>query len=1481
MVLVALAVLLALPLGLYTALRDPFIQTFMVRSATTYLSRELGTTIKIRSFYIDLGLSLEINDLVVHDLHGNTLLSTGQLKIRPSKDIFSKLSFSKISMQNTTFQLIRYEHEEDLNMQFVLDYFNNLSDTTVSGDSKNPAQLSSGSLILHNANFRYWDQKNDQPGKPGMDYAHLNITDIQLELADIVIQGDSVHVRMNRLSARDTSGIVLQGMQATTLTYAPSAVRMKGLIIQTGESKLDGDLDFLFRHPSAFLDFIDSVRMEATFRESTLMMSDLAYFAEELTVMENKLDFSGSFKGCISDFSASDFNLKFGSNTMIRANVSLTGLPDIYSTYVLLDLQSLVTSSEDIGAFAIPIEGNRIPLPDEIRLLRSIVVDGSFEGYYDDFLTSMNVRTAIGNIFADLLVRKNKSTTRIHYSGQIRARNVNLSKMFDSPYAPSGLHADLRLDGKGVSQETINATIDGKIKAMSFMGNEFKDILLGGVYTENQFNGKVAVNDNKLKLDFSGLADFNASNPEFKFTINIPHADLFKLNLLKLDERMVLSTSIAADFTGLKPDDISGEVTLRNTKYADSRGEYTMEVLMLKSFSDYLFPKRLLLQCDFFDFELAGSYMLNNLGESLKQFLASYIGFEHYKPLSDQTIEQDFFISLKFKRPETLRRLFMPSLIISDDLSFTGTYTNRSQILNTTLNASLLGISGIKMTDVLLRSSTDRWQARVDLSGTEVIFRDRTTRDSTTLGVSWPHFSTILMNDSIFFQLGWNDQRPIARNKGDIKGIFNTGKGILGELRIIDADLIVNDSVWTIGPGNKVEVTSDFTNIEGLEIALGNQQISINGNLPFNEGDTLMIGFDQWDLSNFDLISKSSGIDLDGIITGDLQLANLSGSPAFFSNLHINKLFMNKEQLGDARIVSSWSSVDESVYLNAQLIHVGNVSTSRMLNLRGFYYPGLKNDNLAFSLSMDNFRIKALSPFMTGIISRIEGLASGEFSISGTLKTPEINGQLSLKRTGFVVDYLNTAYSLSHDFEINPSTIKLDNLVLYDTLGSKAIVNGSIDHDYLSNFRLNVHIQPDNFMALNTNSSMNELFYGSARVSGAMDIRGPFEDIFMNINAVTNSGTNIFIPLNTTTTIGDNDYIIFVPPADTSTVLERISEPRPTGQKFGLNLETRVTPDAGVKIFLPYNMGDLEAYGNGNLRMGVNSKGDFSLQGDYIIKSGQFNFVFENLVRRRFDLLEGGSISWTGDPLDANIDIRGLYKVKTSVSSLGLVLDSTSTYRNRVNVDCIIHLSDQLFNPSIKFSIELPNADDNVRQMVFSVLDTTNEAMMTQQMISLLVLGSFSYSASEQSGLGASSFNVLSNQLSNWLSQISKDFDIGLHYKPGDKISSEELEVALSTQLFNDRITIDGNFGVIGNRVQSQNASNIVGDIDVNFVLTKDGRLRLKAFSHSNVNSWYNSNAFENISPYTQGLGITYKQEFDNFGDLFRRKKKSSSKKSN
>jgi hypothetical protein len=204
-----------------------------------------------------------------------------------------------------------------------------------------------------------------------------------------------------------------------------------------------------------------------------------------------------------------------------------------------------------------------------------------------------------------------------------------------------------------------------------------------------------------------------------------------------------------------------------------------------------------------------------------------------------------------------------------------------------------------------------------------------------------------------------------------------------------------------------------------------------------------------------------------------------------------------------------------------------------------------------------------------------------------------------------------------------------------------------------------------------------------------------------------------------------------------------------------------------------------------------------------------------------------------------------------------------------------------LFNPDIRFSFALPGADPQVEQLVFSVIDTTNDALMTQQMISLLVLGSFSYSAIDNFSIGSTSFDMLSGQLSNWLSQISNDFDIGLHYRPGDNLTSEELEVALSTQLFNDRVTIDGNFGVINNRNTTQNASNIVGDFDISVKLTQDGRLLMKAFNHSNANNLITASSFDKYAPYTQGIGLSFRQEFDSFTDIFRKRNKKKKNDSN
>ena len=436
-----------------------------------------------------------------------------------------------------------------------------------------------------------------------------------------------------------------------------------------------------------------------------------------------------------------------------------------------------------------------------------------------------------------------------------------------------------------------------------------------------------------------------------------------------------------------------------------------------------------------------------------------------------------------------------------------------------------------------------------------------------------------------------------------------------------------------------------------------------------------------------------------------------------------------------------------------------------------------------------------------------------------------------------------------------------------------------IRHNYLRDFDFDLSLKCNDFLALNIPVEQAEGFYGSAVADGTVLISGPIDNIVMDIEAVTKRGTVIDIPLSGTSTM-NNDFIVFVrKEAESDTLVETyVPEVQKEKSSFTMDLMADVNPDAAVNIFLPQNMGNISARGAGNIKIDLDDD-DFALRGDYVINSGVFNFTLQ-MVKRTFTLREGGTLRWTGDPADADINIVGVYRTKSSLTSLGSSLVDSTALTNNINVDCIIRLSDKLMNPTITFGLELPNAKEDTKNLVFSIIDTTNQAVMAQQVFSLMVLGSFSYTAgSNIARFGTTAgYSVITNQLSNWLSQISKDFDIGINYTPNDQLTNEELEVALSTQLFDDRLTIEGNFGVIrGNKSDASQANNIVGDVDLTLKITK--RLSFKAYNHTNVKNNYYYYSFENYSDFTQGVGISFSQSFDNIREIFTFNKKNKANK--
>ncbi len=645
------------------------------------------------------------------------------------------------------------------------------------------------------------------------------------------------------------------------------------------------------------------------------------------------------------------------------------------------------------------------------------------------------------------------------------------------------------------------------------------------------------------------------------------------------------------------------------------------------------------------------------------------------------------------------------------------------------------------------------------------------------------------------------------------------------------------------------------------------QAIRLNGKITENSSDTLQIGFSNFDLEGLQPILRRIKIDASGQIEGEIKVIDFYNSPSFLSDLRISDFYFNKEKLGEAIIKSTWDPIDEAFDILAEIIYTGNIGSAKTLEVLGTYYPNRNDDNYNIGFTLNNYKLNTLQPFLKSFSSHLEGMASGKARIIGSKEKPQLLGEISLARTQLKIDYTNVVYSLADKIYFDDNVIYFENITVYDSLNNTAKASGLIYHDNLSNFRLDLEFDADELIGFHTTRKQNEMFYGSAFASGRINLYGPFDNLNLDIIAKTEKGTNVKIPVSYGTEITENDYIVFV--NKDSTTLTNQSDFESDNNGISLFLDIDVTNDAEIQLFLPYSMGNIKGRGKGGIKMDINPAGDFSMDGEYIITRGSFFLTLQSILNRNFEIRRGSKIVWTGDPYNAEINLKAVYKVKTKLGQFGPEQDSAT----RVPVDCVIALSSRLLNPEIRFSVEFPDLRDDTKQFIYARLDTNDQAMMSQQMISLLVLNSFSDPSGTSSGVGFNTFSLLTNSLNNWLSGISDEFDIGVNYRPGDELTAQEVEVALSTQLFDDRVLVDGNVGMRENE-QTQKTNEIVGEVTVEVKITKDGRFRAKAFNKSN-----NDYLYKSYAPYTQGVGVFYTQEFNRIKDLFKKKNKKDKQK--
>lgn len=1462
-----LAVVVTLLVTTYSIVRTPSFQKYAGRMAASYLSDLLGSEVLLDKIRISDGLLLQLRNFSVRDHKGNFIIAVDELEVSAGRISLKKHTavLRYIRLEGGELSLVTYREDSLMNIRMLLD---RLTSPSEQADSSAPAawKLSCRNVRLENMRFVLRDENLMAPTE-GIDFMDMELSGIGLNAENFYMEGDSVSADILSMQAEEKSGFVLKKFSGEA-GFSSRSIVVDGLDLLTNRSALNLDLVFTYPGLHAFNSFLDSVTISSTLRDCQLNLADIGYFAPELLIMDDLVRFSGTIHGTVSDFQAGEFSFDVGDYTHFIGSVSMTGLPDIYATDATVEFDHMTVAAADLERFALPGSIRYLYVPDILDKLGVITLSGRYSGVYNDFLFNSRLETALGNLDADIRLGLDDTTGHVVYAGSLAGARLNIGELLEDP-ALGMLDLDAEIRGEGVSSATLAANASLWIDNLDYRGQQYERIVIGGDFTARSFSGSCLVYDDALALTFDGSIDFDPEHPAFRFDATLDHARFFEMNLSDRSGDMDLKGKFSADFTGIDPDTFLGQIVVDSLSYIENGKEYFLERLELLRDRNELFGDVLRIRSDLADADADGAFSVKFLVPQVLEFLG-YGMEDGQNPDTDSgTHPQQISFAVHLKNTTPLTDLFLEDLRISKDAHFAGMFDSGLGRMSLSGDLEYLSYFGLTSENIRLEAETSTGGIAFKLFTDHLWFREPVPGEDSGLGIDSLAIVTELVDDSLVFDIAWNDLSHLDLNTGDLGGyiIFPGDQSL--KASVSHAGAMINGEQWRIEPGNRIEVDSSSVRLSRLAFKGENEQFRIDGSLSPKTNDTLSLSFQDWGMKNFNPFLSGASLELDGRMSGNIGITYYDRTPAIFSSLGIDSLELNQTLLGNGRLKSSWNDLSKSLMVNLSISPPGIQEQYKVLTVGGYIFPANPDRNFDLDLAAQNLQLAAFAPFLSSFSSGLKGLATGQATLDGTFDKPALNGKIRLQRTEMKIDYLNVTYTLSNELTITENAISFKDIEVYDEFTNPAVCSGFLRHSYFSDMYLDLSLKPKDMLAMNLSRYDNDLFYGTAFVSGDIRIYGPFEDLSIDLDVTTMKGTNVYIPISYSVDVSQSDFIVFTNKEDSS---QRRDDYRVVVEGFKLNMGIGVRPEADVQIFLPSDMGFIKAKGTGDIRMGVDPRGYLNLYGTYVIASGLFSFTLEQLVSKRFDIEQGSKIEWDGDLNNAKVNIIANYRTKTSLSGLGITLLDPSSSDSKVNVVVRIYMTNDLFNPDLRFSVAFPNLDDQTRQTVYAVLDTTNMALMNQQAISLLVLNSFTYSGST----GASPINstaLIANSLSSMLSSVSNDFDIGINYIPGDDMSSEEIEVALSTQLFDDRLLIDGNFGVSTDK-STQKTSSIVGDVQVEYKLTSDGRFRVKAFNRSNDVS-----IIENDVPYTQGVGVFYRKDFDNLKELVTPARSRSEKK--
>ncbi len=1422
----------------------------MVKKIATRLSEKLNTNITLKSIDIRFFNKVILNEFLIEDQQEDTLFYVDKMVASIDQFTYKKrlINLSSLEMIKTRL-FVSITEDQVPNYKFVLEALRSDKPTT-------------NSWNFECQNFLFSDTRL------GYSYSNMELSNaidlhnVQLDVTDFVLNQDSLAFQINKLSLDDNKSFLLSSL-STRVVSSNHVVKLNDLKVLTPHSVIadaDISLDQSEMHEEKDFSFL---KLDVDLKKSVLDFVDVGQFVPALRGMDLRINLSGHVYGTIADLKAKDLEMKIGQNTSLVCDFYTNGLPNLDQTYILLDLKKSTADFNDLSEIRLPYSEKADYLTFSPLLHDAGIVhyEGNFTGFLSDFVAYGMVRSNFGQIKMDLSFLPSESDL-LKVNGHLKSVNFKLGKFTQSKRFGE-LTFNGQVDGSyDKANRAFDVALDGVVDSLIFNAYKFKNLSLDGTIQDEKFEGDFTIKDPNLDANFAGKLDFNAPIPAFDFEMVLDQANLKALNLDTKHEKSILSMALSANFKGNNIDNLDGNIWVDEGRYLNENDTIKLSSLSVRTF--YEGRPHLQIRSDFADVDIAGNYSFLTISKSFKNLLAQYLPSAGLKVDEDLHANQ-FDFDVTIKNTEPLTKTFMPNLFIGpseisgrfDDLEMSLDFVAdipRIEYRNFILNNYTLSVhSGEKLE---LKNRLEELQLNENKRLYNLAILADASDDRLNSKLVWNNFHLKTYSGELETQV---DFTKTDYDKTHVEIDVNPSK------------IYIADTLWQIHPA-MITIDSSRIAVDGFEISNQSQRLSVNGSISEDKDARLNVKLNDLNLNNINLLTTKD-VELKGTINGSASVFDIYERALFLSDLTISDLSYRQHDIGNVSVVSKWDRNSEEI--NSELTI--DTKSHQSLYASGAYTPN--TDSLDFTVSLNDLSLTILQPVLQNTFQNIQGRGTGDVWIHGTPEKILMDGDVLGLDAGLSINAIQVYYYFSDTVKFRSDSIIFDRIKIADYQGNTGLFDGFIRHDNFKNMDYDLSLSSPRILAMNTTVKDNERFYGKVFGNGDFEITGHGRDVLLSANAATLSGTAINISLDYNQEAQEYDFIRFV---NKSNIENEKVERRVKQDKSNLNMkfDIDITPEAQVQLIYNSQIGDvIRSRGSGDLQVRIDPDFNIVMFGEYRVEQGDYLFTLQNVINKRFEIARGGTILWNGDPYNATIDLNAIYRLKASLTELFPNSVENIDYSQRIPVSCEIYLTENLTDPKIAFDIKFPTAEDRIRDQVQQFFSTEEE--MNKQILSLLVLGRFytpdylrdSYKASNTNVVGSTASELFSNQLSNWLSQISNDWDIGVNYRPGNQITNDEIELALSTQMFNDRVTINGN---IGNNTSTMNRStnnNIVGDFDLNVKLTNNGKLQLKAYNRSNDNLIYET------SPYTQGIGLSYRENYNSWNELWQKFKRLWEKK--